>query len=112
MENNEQKNLRISGYVQLEPGWKVSIEVPYRYGWTGTIKAGSTLSMMYVSKPSSFPGVLLRSYFYSYLYLNSPSYSADVVDWDEIDEGSAFPTSEGLRLFSSSDRQMWSRVFI
>ena len=87
------------------------IKVPYHSGWSGTIKAGSTLSMMYVSEPSSFPGVLLRSYSYNYLYLNSPSYSADVVDWDEIDEGSAFPTSEGLRLFSSSDRQIWSGVF-
>lgn len=96
MENNEQKNLRVSGYVQLEPGWKVSIKVPSKYRWSGTIKAGSTLSMMYVSKPSLFPGVLLRTYSYNYLYLNSPSYSASVVDWDEMDEGSSFPISEGL----------------
>ena len=96
MEDDEQKNLRVSGYLQLESGWKVSIKVPYQYRWSGTIKAGSTLSMMYVSKPSLFPGVLLSSYSYNSLYLNPPSYSAIVVDWDEMDEGSSFPTSEGL----------------
>jgi hypothetical protein len=55
--------------------------------------------MIYVSKPSMFPGVLLRSG-YEYLTLESPSYSANVVDWNEIDEGSAFPMSEGLSLHS------------
>ena len=110
MEDNEQKNLRVSGYLQLEPGWKVSIKVPNQYRWSGTIKAGSTLSMMYVSKPSLFPGVLLRSYSYNSLYLNPPSYSASVVDWDEMDEGSSFPTFEGLWLFCSSDRQKWSTL--
>ena len=96
MRDNEQKNLRISGYVQLESGWKVSIQVSRQYGWKGTLKAGSTLSMMYASKPSLFPGVLLRTYSYSSLYLESPSYSASVDNWDEIDEGSTSPTTEGL----------------
>ena len=96
MRDDEQKNLRISGYVQLESGWKVSIRVSHWYGWKATLKAGSTLSMMYASKPSLFPGVLLRSYSYTYLYLDSPSYSASVDNWDEIDEGSTSPTTEGL----------------
>ena len=99
MEENEQKNLRISGYIQLEAGWIVSVKLDSNYGWTRSVKAGSTFSMIYVSKPSMFPGVLLRSG-YEYLTLESPSYSANVVDWNEIDEGSAFPMSEGLSLHS------------
>ena len=101
MENNKQKNMRITGYVQLEAGWKVSVNLEdYSWytrwnSWKHTVKAGSTFSMMYVSNPSMFPGVLLKSH-YDYLYLESPSYSAPVVDWYEIDEGTTFPTSEGF----------------
>ena len=94
----EQKNLRISGYIQLDEGWKVSVQLGYNYRWHRTIKAGSTLSLMYVSNPYMFPGVLLKND-YEYLHLGSPSYSANVVDWNEIDEGSAFPMSEGLSLY-------------
>ena len=86
MKDKEQKNLRVSSYVRLEPGWKVTIDTP-----SATIKAGSTLSMMCVSKLSLFPGVLLKTYSYNDLYLKSPSYSASVGDWDEIDKGNSFP---------------------
>ena len=99
MGNNEQKNMRITGYVQLKVGWKVSVTLDiysYWYGsWKQTVKSGSTFSMMYVSNPSMFPGVLLRSH-YVYLRLQSPSYSVALVDWYEIDEGTSFPTSEGF----------------
>jgi hypothetical protein len=95
MGRNEQKNLRISGYIQLEEGWDVTVKLDYSYRWKRIIKAGSTLSLIYVSKPSMFPGVLLKND-YEYLSLDSPSYSANVVDWNEIDEGSAFAGSEGL----------------
>ena len=96
MTEDQLKNLRISAYIQLEAGWQVSVKLGYVYSsWIRTVKAGSTLSMMYVSKPSMFPGVLLKND-YEYLFLESPSYSANVVDWNEIDEGSAFPESEGV----------------
>ena len=98
MENNEQKNMRITGYVQLEAGCKISVKLQdyssYRR-WKHTVKAGSTFSMMYVSNPSMFPGVLLKNQ-NDDLFLESPSYSAPVVDWYEIDEGTTFPTSQGF----------------
>ena len=91
----EKKSLRISGYIQLERGWQVSIGVSG--GGTRKVIVGSTLSIQHVSKASLFPGVLLK-HDYEYLYLNYPSYSAAIVDWNEIDEGSAFPVSEGMKL--------------
>ena len=91
----EKKSLRISGYIQLERGWQVSIGVSG--GRRKKVIVGSTLFIQHVSKASMFPGVLLKND-YEYLYLNYPSYSAAIVDWNEIDEGSAFPVSEGMKL--------------
>ena len=94
---SQKKNLRISGYMQLERGWQVSVEILGAYGRNRKVIVGSTLSILHVSKASLFPGVLLK-HDYEYLYLNYPSYSAAIVDWNEINEGSAFPTSEGMKL--------------
>ncbi|XP_028405950.1 uncharacterized protein LOC114528495 [Dendronephthya gigantea] len=94
MNSGEKKNLRISGYIQLEKGWRVAIQISSGYSRNTKVMIGSTLSILHVSSASLFPGMMLKNN-YEYLHLRNPSYSADIVDWNEIDEGSAFPESEG-----------------
>lgn len=101
MKQYQEKNLHISGYIQLEQGWELSIRLYNGYGWKKTVKAGSTLSISLASSSHLFPGVLLASN-YEYIYLRSPQYSSFVNEWSEIDEGSSFNSTEGwfISLFS------------
>ncbi|XP_046854661.1 uncharacterized protein LOC124447723 [Xenia sp. Carnegie-2017] len=94
MKQYQEKNLHISGYIQLEQGWELSIRLYDGYRWKKTVKAGSTLSISYASSSHLFPGVLLASN-YEYIYLRSPQYSSFVNEWSEIDEGSSFNSTEG-----------------
>ena len=93
MEEDEQKNLRISGYFLLEAGWQLSIRFSNGFGWMTKIKAGSTLSVIHVSEVSA-PVVFLRSNDYQ-LFMRSPSHSENVHGWSKICRGTAFQMTEG-----------------
>lgn len=88
--SSKQINLKLSDYFLAQSGWQLSIKVTY-LGRPLTIKAGSTLSLTYISQPFAFPGALLHfkrdesnPYLsYTTLELKSPSYSANIKKWSE-----------------------------
>ena len=91
--SKEKLNMKISGYLFLQAGWKVSIQITYTQRDI-TIKAGSTLSLLYISKPFAFPGIQIRSNT-QYIELKYPKFSESLNMWMKPEQSSTMLSMAG-----------------
>ena len=83
--SSEKLNMKISGYLFLQAGWQVSIEITTSQRDI-TIKAGSTLSLLYTSKPFAFPGIQIHSKS-QHIELKYPNFS-EFLQWMKPEDSS------------------------